>query len=506
MLHPIMFTLSFCLMFSFTMSQSKNAFSQICMPDFLAINMDSSDVNAEIKKECYSNIPNYKHEVKGFDIKSPCYVNEHFLDVNKGDNRVKRCGEWLELVGSSNIPVYCMIAGSFNFTFQGKPFPPKAAVVGVSKNLFNIITKGFYASTDAFAQMTVAETDFDLNVSPSLWVLNNTTTTSFVQITDSNRISEFIELNGTVYQTNEDNIFELPLSSKNVILNLVTFLNEKVRFENVQLTVTNNQIKRYVSNAKFRTFALEHCIYIAENVIYSPQVSDKLSVMRWYLFKITDGKTYEWISDTNPIFRTEKHEAFTSMSFAFSSPIVMSQEFKELSFELKSTTDISIQRISYYHVKDMALLTNLKTLVNITGSMNFKTQRIGDIIQVKAVFDAANKEFGNLISVVYLNNEGDTVTLLSAQLSRSDRFINRTVVCNSTEFDCRGTECNVDDNSKDVGQRMWTVGCEPACGKCRDGFVCTTMGKCVVEDRGNLRDNGRGMWLLSVVIGFVFLL
>ncbi|ELP83639.1 hypothetical protein EIN_200770 [Entamoeba invadens IP1] len=519
-LYPTYFSLFTCLILSFFSfaqdspsnnqpilideNETEEVITPICTSDFVAANMNAVGLTYEITSDCYSLIPKYKQTVKGYNLHSECYVQDKFLLVAKNGHNVSRCGQWLEINGSNlDTPVLCMVAGSFHPKLYGEEITSYVTTyIGFQEHLFHLLTAGFAYEGDNFVQVTVAETDFDIQKSPTLWVLDNKDDMAKIQIVDCNRPHEFIEFNNTQYRKDKNDIYRLPITSGRSSLNLVSFLNEKIKFENVTLS----QIGSFPASSKFVSKKIKHCEYLGESQIFSENETRVQQLMNWYYYKNYQDKNGVYYTDKidsiKPVIETTEVNNYLTFLMGYAVPEMMEQEYKEFVLTFKVNFNMRIVNVAISISKKIREQDVKGSLTLVRSGLKFDYYQNGDIVKLKARFDNTQHEFVNCMSITYLSKIGDRVELINGEMIRVEKTSN-IKNCNSTVFDCLNTECTVDGNSIDVGERIWEVGCEPTCGNCRDGFVCTTMGKCVEQENDNMRSDSEHF--MMIVVGIIIL-
>ncbi|ELP88844.1 hypothetical protein EIN_474460 [Entamoeba invadens IP1] len=484
-----------------TLNYDNTLVEPLCMPDFMALNLGSSLLKYTIVSDCYAEIPNRKYSIKGNNILSYCFIDDYFLRVNKNNTKVSRCGQWLEVVGPSQVSIVCMVSGSITPDVTEGSLPVGVPFVALPKGLYTKVSGGFSLDDDAFVQATVAETDFDLKVNPTLWVLNKSESEIRIQVTDCNRPYQFIEVEKINYKLSNDDTFTLPLIKRKTNINLVSFKDEKLTFEDIEL----DKITSTVANGKYDTVHLGKCTFVADNIIYSKTVANKIQLSVWLFYKLSDSIKVETMNKTNMKFVSDAGSRNTSIVMLNTSPIIIQQQFKELILSLKANFDVHFKEVSLYLVRSGDDNTLYGSSTTINKELKFKTTQNGTDVTLRALFDTKSWEFGNTITLTYVSEPGGTIELIEAMFDKSDT-IKKVVECNSTIFDCLNTECTVTNMSIDEGRFIWQKGCEPVCGNCRDGYVCTTMGRCIHQENNNLREGTTSVLFFLVILCILFVI
>ncbi|ELP87157.1 hypothetical protein EIN_354590 [Entamoeba invadens IP1] len=479
----------------------------LCMTDFVAVDMSSDQAHIVEQKLCYDRIPNYTHNIHGYDIQSICFVHEDYMNVNKSTGRINRCGEWLQLIGPSEKVVDCMVAGYAIIKTNGSTEAIERRTIGVPTNIFSRLTSGADNAANYVTQVTLFEVAFDLGVSPSLYVLNRTEDTVTIQFTDHNRPTEkmAVEYNNTIksYYKEFDDTYIIPRIKDYINIQMVSFDDEKIRFMEVNLDKEDSATAR----VRFPAYKTKPCKFSADTEIFNKDVKlvEKLTFQKWQVWTLNEkleGTMFEW--GNNDISLTAEGGNLT-IGFAYATALRIQKDFKELRVEMEIDGDYEFMQSHLLH--DTSLLEmNFATISVVQAGLptQYFRQSGGKTIELKVAFNIKSLIYANVITITQKLSKGTHVVLKSATLIREEEM-KKSDKCNSTAFDCAFTECTISNETFEDGVSPFISGCIPTCGICRDGFVCSKKGFCVVEPVFNLREATTGVALFLVLI-FISLL
>ncbi|ELP89524.1 hypothetical protein EIN_457830 [Entamoeba invadens IP1] len=475
------------------LQSSETLVDPLCMTDLVVVNMNSSSVNVRDYTICYDKIQDYEHKVYGYDIQSLCFVHPDFFIVNKSTLFLNRCGEWLQIVGPSENVVNCMIAGSADISTEGSTFAIERRTIGVYSSLYKRLTSGVDNVNNYLTQVSVFEVAFDLGIPVSLYVINRTQSTVAFQFIDHNKPAEKIGIEYknvvTSYRKNIDDTFVIPLINDYVNVQMVSFDDEKIRF----LAVNFSKIDMATAAVRYVAVNTKPCKYIADTQVFdsSKVVEDKLIFQKWQVWTINEkqeGRMFEW-GNNNVSFVAEGGNL--TLCFAYANAFRIQKDFKEMKvvFDVDGDYEFLITHVLH----DTSLTTlNLSTISLIQANLPTQYLRVngGKTIEMKIAFNLKTLQFSNVITITQKFSKGAHVVL-----KNSDK-------CNSTSLDCLFTECSITNESYYTGPSPFLKGCEPFCGVCRDGFVCSSQGFCIKEPSNNNRDGGS----IVTIIVFIFVL
>ncbi|ELP89307.1 hypothetical protein EIN_477610 [Entamoeba invadens IP1] len=471
------------------------------MPDFVVLNMNSSFATISNYSLCYDKIPNFEHLIHGYDIQSLCFVHPEFFIVNKSSLFLNRCGEWLQLIGPSENVVNCMIAGSAEITSDGSTYSIERRTIGVFENIYKRLTSGVDNKQNFITQVTMFEVAFDLGLPPSLYVINRNKTSVTFQFTDHNKPAEKIGVEYqnkvTTYWKKIDDMFVIPLIKDKVNIQMVSYDDEKIRFKGINLSEENS----FTAAVRYISVDTKPCKYITDTQVFNSSAfdEDKLTYQKWQVWTINEkleGHMFEW--GKNEVSFIAEGGNIT-LCFFYANSFRIQKDFKEM--VVVFDTDGDYEFIITHILQDTSVTElNFDTIKLIQAGLPTKYQRIngGKTIELRIAFNLKTKLFANVVTITQKFSKGSHVVLKSAYLIREEELVD-TDKCNSTSFDCLFTECTISNESYPNGDSPFQKACEPACGVCRDGFVCSTAGKCIVEPSFNIRD-------YSIKTAVVFLL
>ncbi|ELP94501.1 hypothetical protein EIN_208900 [Entamoeba invadens IP1] len=502
--------LLFSLFFIVVTSQDQN--HRVCMIDFGAISMDTNSKYLNKSYDCYDRIPDPKKEIFAMNLNMACYVHEKMMFLHTSSRTINRCGQWLQIVGSSQTQMNCMIAGYRNYIRPTLTGDKEERLIAVQPHLFKTLTAGFVNQAEDMTQVTVSFSDIGLSATPVLFVLNRTETEVNLQIVNANKVQSKIAL-GRVstkellyFDKNLDDTFTLPLYNENIYVSLIALDSENINIDNINLATGD----RYASGVRFEQNKILKCKFFTEIQVFEEgSAFEELMFFKWYIKHINmDGTGTMYDSALKNIVLNIKDQQ-TKISFFYPTEILMNNDFSEFLFkftlsdlegfeliraDLELSTDYTkVDEENTYYTEE-----HLITKLTINQTINK--------VKIKAIFDKTLKVFSNTISFVFKTRVGSQLTIGTSYLTRSDFYDNQPD-CNSTSFDCEHTEClTLDNDTVEDGPNPFTKQCRPTCGTCFDVFKCSTSGKCVNEKVINLRNNSYGSSLLLSLILLALLL
>ena len=480
--------------------------TSICIKDFVAINMDSTLFETENEYDCYKEIPDYKKKIYGFRMKSECYIDSNLMYVDKG-NIVSRCGQWIQIVGSSHKKIVCMIAGSRSIKSREKIIPKEVTPIYVNYNTFLFLTSSFIEVNDLTTPVTISETDVNLKINPSLYVINkkeeeNTVT---IQCIDSNRATEKVVIKGIEYIINEKAQYVIPYFKEEIMIILVSYDNERVDFHGVNFLKEKEKYEtqhRYISNE------MSQCTHVNEwNVYESRKIQNKGEYLTWQIWiedLYENREMYDIDSEIEFSFPTQ----YTKTSFVYPSAININQEFQY--FEMIYEINFNIEEYSHY-MSNLAYQYEMKESNKIERNIitsrlptKYYVEEDQKTIHLKVAFNKKINTFSNSVTIVhYLQTEeleGKMMKLKEAKFIPREEYRNQ-IRCPVESIDCWGYECTITKETK-----TWEKGCRPLCGVCRVGYICSTEGKCIKEENNNTRNSSISHSLLFLLLLLLSLL
>ncbi|ELP91152.1 hypothetical protein EIN_480510 [Entamoeba invadens IP1] len=495
-----------------TLVYSEELFEPVCMNDFIAVDMNSSSVKIRSYHLCYGNIPDYTNTIKGYNVQSLCFVHPDYILVNKTTFFLNRCGGWLQLIGPSENVVNCMVAGYADIqtgdTSDVSNFEIERRTIGVYNSMYKLLTSGVDNVNNYLTQVTITEVAFDLGLSPSLYVLNRTDEMVTIQFTNHNKQPEKIgvEHNNVLntYSKDKEDMFTFPLINDKVNIQMVAYDDEKIIFPDVNLFKEDI----FTASVRFGPINTRPCRFIAETQIidYQKPLENKLIYQKWQVWTINErieGKLYDW--GTNDVTIIAEGGNLTII-FSYANSFRIQKDFKELQFdfELNGEFEFIISDL----LQDTSLTElDLTTLKSVQSNLPTKIFRPNNtnIIKMKVSFNPKTYLFSNVIAMTFKFSKNAKIHILSAYLMREEE-LKPADKCNSTSFDCLFTECSINNNSYYDGEPPFAKGCELLCGTCRDGFVCSTKGRCLREPSHNVREFDISISIVSLLMLIVMIL
>ncbi|ELP92056.1 hypothetical protein EIN_292650, partial [Entamoeba invadens IP1] len=196
-------------------------------------------------------------------------------------------------------------------------------------------------------------------------------------------------------------------------------------------------------------------------------------------------------------------KGFISIGYVYITEMMLDQDFTHVQFdlEMEDTTDFELILADLVYKTDFVEFTNT-SFVFVDKDLKTKYYKTDKNVSITAYFKPNRKQFSNGGSIKFFVAKGSYVRLQNITLFRSS-LANNQYICDSTSFDCYGTECQITNDSYPQGTSIWSEHCRPACGVCREGFVCTTAGRCITEPNDNLRS---GISKVFTLLCFVVIL
>ncbi|ELP88898.1 hypothetical protein EIN_476000 [Entamoeba invadens IP1] len=491
-------------------SQTATTSKSVCIYDFAAVNYESDQVDILESEDCYHQVPDYKKVIVAHNRETLCYVNRKYLYLNKTNSRLNRCGEYMVMVGPSQRPIVCMVAGFMNLKVNNTLMTPELTerFFGVTSKTISQLTGGLEGSTNYFTQVTFSPSDIDQGVNPSLFVLSTDNNTAKVQVGNSNQIIEQVTVvtkgKEKIYGQNIDGTFSFKIEDGISELRLISFDYNKLIIKNPNLTMPTT----IGLASRFKAVRPKNCKFVIDDKIWKEGEVSNSTFMRWQVWQVNrngEGAMYDFTNEQMKLTSNEiiDGKGFLSVGFFYPTEMLISQDFKELvvEFEVENTDNYEFARTILVRNREYGKI-NIETMEYIDTNLTTKFYLTGDkkTIHLRAAFKNTDYSFTNLFAFSGFVPIGSYIILRSAYLTRSDANDNQ-YHCDHLSWDCDNMECRITNTSVVDGTNHWSEFCKPNCGTCRDGFVCTTGGRCISEINENIRSGQ-----LATVCLFVCLL
>ncbi|ELP83587.1 hypothetical protein EIN_077720 [Entamoeba invadens IP1] len=455
------------------------------MTDFLVVNMDSSEITYNVVTECYKHIPNNKRLISALNLNSVCYLSHSSFFIHKNGQNITRCGEWLSVTGPSQTNVHCMVAGSADMYYYGVKIEKNGNnLVGLKRRLFLLGTSQMKYIKDSVYQATVSISDCLLQIPPSLVVLNVTQNEVVVQVINVNRPVALIQINYNNCYKNEDDTFTLSRLLNTSNIKIISIDNEKIGMSTLLEKVG------YIANAttSFQRYSMDQCKYIAAISVYYEGQVVKNPLMIWYTYKVNKTFKPELLNMTKSMIITKDGDGDIMLTFIYGAAFLMSQDFSQFKCQLEVNFVLEIIDVKLMLITNMEKAGSQDGAILVRENLTYKYIQDKNTVSLFIAMDKTCKEFTNGLLIRYKSKTGDILILKNSSFDNVQE-IQKMHQCDEKSFDCDNTECTVDNNSLDVGTRKWKSGCEPICGRCNEGYMCTTMGRCVLTKNNNMRSN-----------------
>ncbi|ELP89855.1 hypothetical protein EIN_271600 [Entamoeba invadens IP1] len=480
----------------------------ICMNDFLAFNYEDDQTPVVDQFDCYSDLPD-PIKVKGINNQALCYVSKKFMYMTKDNNTVNRCGEYLQIVGSYQKQVFCMIAGFMDVYKEKVTEVLEGKYISVNNRIYNQLSPKTKEQHNYACQFTFKHVYFDLGMNPSLEVVKRKQNSTLIQIINSNqiifRIRIYSDTIDEFFLPLDDGKFEIPNYEGNYTIRVNSFYNNRLEIADINL----DQDDSFEFDSRFPSDKGGNCYYVVNNDIYSPEEkNESVFFLKWHVLqpdyainlvnkeKTPGGIIFEPTDEVNG-------KGFISIGYVYITEMMLDQDFTHVQFELEmeDTTDFELILADLVYKTDFVEFTNT-SFEFVDKDLKTKYYITDKKVSINAYYKPYRKEFSNGGSIKFLVTKGSYVRLQNITLFRSD-LANNQYICDSNSFDCFGTECQITNESYPQGTNIWRENCRPECGFCREGFVCTTAGKCIIEPNDNLRSGiSKVITLLCLVIIF----
>ncbi|EKE38358.1 hypothetical protein ENUP19_0062G0035 [Entamoeba nuttalli] len=457
-----------------------------------------------VKEICYNDIPNYEKELYSYTIQQTCYVHKDYMYFQKDGLNISRCGQCLEIKGPVGDPLYCVVAGYFYTNHTVNP-DWLNKTVGVTQKGYDTIASTFNAAiTISMIEVVLQPTTCPFKVFPKLYVKKQTDSYE-ITLFNSNAKDEKLVINKVEYQQNENGRYIIPqnkiTSSSHV--QIVSVEDDVISMTNVDLTQESYLTfpSRFITNTK------SECRYCATLSIYDKEegISD-MRFFRWKLYTKINGLINR-LEPTNKDVILSTTEDELSMFFYYGTLHQMSGSYQELQFEATLVSGI----LDLIHAS-LGANTNTKEFKesdilvdcdNLQFKQMTKTINGSEKVYIKVILDNSCTAFSNVFSLKFKTSSSTKFILERAHLIMNDDVVDKN--CDWDSMNCANTQCTITNESyDDYTVSPWKEGCQPSCGTCSTGYVCTKSGMCVEEPNMNLRSNVAPLMITIIVLMNIF--
>ena len=507
----------------------------LCMNDFLAVNyekvLNTDKLGINITKDnffnCFAYIEGHEQMVQGFKVESQCYVYDPFYIGYVGPYLLPRCGRWVQIVGPTQKSTLCMMIGSYNLTIPGYEDIP---YFFVTDSVFSELSPKTTPENKLLVPITVAETDLDLKMNPTLVVSyfrNNTNSLHFINV---NRVCQSISIEGVKYEVETTAQYTVPYKQMRLVdIAVYAYDGEVIWFYNVDLGNKTEEIpedketitKLFDASSRFINMDFDDCYHMTESHVYNKGDYKRNKYMKWVLSSYNVDEQNKKIDDS-VVYYSNKDQNFTikmnNKRFAIhlelsSSSVIFSDDFKYIELIMKPSFNASLifdHKESFMIVDETAdMITEIKNFVSVSLPTRWYIDENNNI-HMKMVFKRNNLMFSKGIEIInelhdeyvdtndlFINN---TLEVISIDLVRDDK-INKQPECSSYAFDCYHTECTVPKKNFVQGVSLWeSIDCIEACGSCLVGYYCNSSGFCVEDTKNNTRSDASFISILLMLL------
>ncbi|ELP87424.1 hypothetical protein EIN_096910 [Entamoeba invadens IP1] len=491
-----------------------NDTKSICVNDFIAVDYTSSSVVVKEKWECYDNLKDADKKIKGLNLNIGCYTSRTNFYLDRLNYSTAKCGEYLLVVGPSQIQYYCMVRGWMNLEFEEKTDDIKNSIIGIDTYLYNRLSSGLQGSINYLSQVTIAPTEIALGRPPSIYVVRMNSSGVVIQIGNSNKIVERIKIKSNVMEREipmeKDATFILPAIEEMVTLSLISINNDKITTPLVN--ITNEETIDF--DVSFESRKNKSCRFIIDEEVFTEGVPrTKSTLLLWDIWQLQlngDGKPVDIVNNTIVIIPivtiVDPTRGLASLAFYYSSEILLGDDFKELYLELKikDVSRFKLQATRYARNKYSKNYTLAEREVFGDLETKYYYGEDGETVYMRVAINKGSRVYANMVIVNTLIPINTTMTLKKATFTRTSELTNQ-YNCDYKTVNCYQTECTITNVSIKDGTNIWQDGCYPSCGVCGSGYVCTTSGRCQAEKNYNQRDEVN-YFSISGVLLFMLLL
>lgn len=503
----------------------------ICMDDFLAVDMDrleNSSTTHWDKNElvdCFEYIADFKSKIRGFNTYAECYINEEYLTVLLANNiRASRCGQWLQLVGPSQKSVVCMVAGTHNISLSEFE---NVSIIAMRSELFDGISHKMTEQTELYAPITVAETDFDLESRPKLFVAYTSLGYNLLHFVDTNKLPAKITILGVEYFMDQFGRYQISYKGGFLLsLSLISYANERIDFHNVDLSDRSFEleekkqeiiVEEFQTQARFPNYIMSKCHYLAENHVYEEGVVRTNKFFHWHIIKVNVDKDGNHIDNEtifdnfleNKFVLDITHEYYNIEMSMEPSATIISLSFKWLEIILETNFDVDkfefLEAVFFVQNKTKDIRELIQMEDQFSLPVKYLLNQSLHTISIKVAFPITYKLFVDKIILRQrvkdvTGNENYKITVKNITFIRRDEY-SKQPSCSAEAMFCKGTECTIPMENYIEGVTPWeSKYCMPECGICQVGFFCNASGICEKDINKNTRSNSNIVWILYCIL------
>ncbi|EMH75918.1 hypothetical protein EHI8A_232020, partial [Entamoeba histolytica HM-1:IMSS-B] len=409
-------------------------------------------------------------------INSLCYIHEKMQWSHKGKHNISKCGACMTLIGPSNTPFQCTVAGFFSMTSEIVDDDIFENVILLDENFYFKIGNRFNSSADLFVQVTAYSGDCNYHQFASLYLLPSKEETTKFMVLNSNRVIEKVIVGSHDYYQQDDHTFEVPYISVGESISLVALSGELINA--VRHETTSPVIQ---AETKFSSRIYSGCNYSPNRQVFlNGTIQGRNPYIAWDFFQLNSDLSVVVINATaDGVIFNATHER-TTIVLHYPTSIQMNQHFSEiyLTLEYKGIQNFLMTNIALNNRRDTLKHQDSTYIEENVTTIIYKEN--DHTLRLRCLFNRSIKTYANIISFSFITDIGTQFILKNATLKHRIDFIQPS--CNFSSTDCSFTECTTNNSS------LFEEGCVPECGSCRSGYKCSSVGKCELEQNQNTRN------------------
>lgn len=255
-------------------------------------------------EQCYSHIDNYTRRVRGFVTHRMCYIDSLYKYHHVEGQDISRCGQCLELIGPTQKPFYCVVAGTFKAKENANMTKSDLEkIVFINNFNYDYIATSVHGSINHATQVSVRVISCPYGSNPSLYVVSTDpiSGTANVQPINTNVIHKEIIAGNVHYPILPNGTYTIPTHIKS--LQLLSVNKERIGFSSLDLT--KRGVRRVAETQFTNDTHPTRCDFIPQSVLFGPSVTKpemSSPVNRFFTWdvkfqSVTDGEYAEY-----PIF------------------------------------------------------------------------------------------------------------------------------------------------------------------------------------------------------------
>ncbi|ELP84222.1 hypothetical protein EIN_064470 [Entamoeba invadens IP1] len=456
----------------------------------------------QITQNCFTNVPDYETKVYSYVTHRECYIHESYAFYSTQSLNVTRCGQCLELTGSTQNPFKCVVTGFFKEKEENNLTDVDLkSVVFLSNANYNYIATNIHSSFNHASQVSLRVIGCTSEVIPVLYIINTFFTIdrkmSTVQVVNTDVLHKIMIVDFEEFKMNTDGTYTIPARS-NINIQLVGINNVKIGFLGVNSLDVNHS---FYAETQFPVEAPpNNCFFSPETQVLSDwTVNPALisPVRRFFLWKFyLANKTSTFNFDTT-VRNVVIPDYFNSkLGIAYPTAFKFGQTMKKLELMLKFSK-------KNYSIKKWVLL--LTEYSEIAGKINTticapepNETQINDT-HVLITLNFNNDEcfrYANLVLCSVETGEGTSLTIVESAFTKRDETV--FTECGIESADCSKYSCTM--NATKYPEIGFKPGCEPNCGRCLFGYECSNKGICEKVVSSNKRSGSTSVGIVLCVL------